>query len=316
MQAMNPRAFLAIFFATAVGASALFLALIIVIDPYGTGRLTPIKRTDIADDDNNYANVARLRDPRFNAAIIGNSRSMRLAPHRLNEMTRLSFVMLAMPGLDPQTQITVAQAFIRSHKGRGVTLVWGLGDEWCRTHHEPIPFPRWLYEPSEIQYVRHLLTPRATRTALRRVLIMIGLRRPEGTLDGYEPDHPFWNRETDLRTLATIAPSSEGEPVDAPMPLIQELAQFARNSSARLIFIFQPVFANYAPIAGSPAEMRLNRCKAQLQRLPGAFIDMQAQSKLVSDPSSFLDAGHFRDNVAREVERHIADAIATDEYKS
>jgi hypothetical protein len=293
---------------------SLFLLALVLIDPYGTGRLTPIQRTDIATNDNNYANATRLRDPRFNAAIIGNSRSMRLAPYRLNELTGLSFAMLAMPGLDPQTQITVASAFVRNNPNHDLTIVWGLGDEWCRTHyHEPIPFPRWLYEPSTFQYLRHLLASSSIEAAIRRAQVMLGIGKHKGTVDGYESDHPFWARTTDPAALLASVPSSDGEPVEADLPFVGQLAEFAQtlNSRIRLVFVFQPIYEKYMPVHGSPADKRLNRCKSELGRIGAAtFIDMQMHTQLGSRPESFIDAGHFKDDIAIEVERASARALS------
>jgi hypothetical protein len=317
---MTTRAYVFAFLSAAAITLAIIFVPVILLDPYGTGRFTPIQRTDIATADNNYANPARIRDPRFNAAIIGNSRSMRLAPHRLNQQTELSFVTLAMPGLDPQTQITVADAFIRARRGEKLTLVWGLGDEWCRSHHDLIPFPRWLYEPSQVLYLANLVNTAAIRTALRRARILLGFRRPLGTLDGYEPDHPFWNRKTDPTVLLATSPSTEGEPVEADMPFIRQLGRFVSdlNDKVTLVLVFHPIYERYMPIPGGSADQRLRRCKSEIDRFASrsSFIDMQARPELASRVESFLDAGHYKDDIAIEVEQAIASRLARPDLRA
>ena len=307
------RVWLAVFFATALVTAAMLSAALLVLDPYGTGRLTPIQRTDIATDQHAFANAARVRDPRFNAAIIGNSRAMRIAPYQLDAMTGRSFVSLAVPGVGPLEQVSIAAAFVRNHDEREITLVWGLGDEWCRSHYEPLPFPQWLYDRSHVGYLANLLKPSTIRLAIRRAQIMLGLSPPAAPADGYERLHPYWLRQPDVAAVRAINAPAFGEAPDMPTPYIDRLADLIRSlgDDDHALLLFPPIFANTIPPAGSSAERRMLACKLSVKEIAAnrpniQFLDMQQATPTTRDPSNFLDAVHYIDSVARVVEQAIA----------
>src|SRR5215475_11988427 len=56
------------------------LAFLLVVDPYDTGRFPTPLPTGVVDIERRTATVSRGRDPRFNAAIFGNSRTFMLDP--------------------------------------------------------------------------------------------------------------------------------------------------------------------------------------------------------------------------------------------
>ena len=69
-------AFLIVFF----GGIGLIFAFLLVVDPYDTGRFPTPLPTGVVDIERRTATVSRGRDPRFNAAIFGNSRTFKLDP--------------------------------------------------------------------------------------------------------------------------------------------------------------------------------------------------------------------------------------------
>ena len=60
----------------AVSATAALFAAIVLLDPYSTGRLTPIKRVDIMTDSSWVADAARARNPAQDPRIVGKPASM------------------------------------------------------------------------------------------------------------------------------------------------------------------------------------------------------------------------------------------------
>jgi hypothetical protein len=89
-------------------AALLFLALaalVLILDPYDTGRSGLFPRTGIREQAAVTANASRARDTTFNAAILGNSHAQAIRPDRLSALTGLSFVTLIMPGSRPRDQI-------------------------------------------------------------------------------------------------------------------------------------------------------------------------------------------------------------------
>jgi hypothetical protein len=69
-------------------------------------------------------NASRGRDPRFNAAIFGNSRAQLLDPAKLSEATGLSFVQLTTPGSDPREQMTTMRLFPAPSSRRRGNGIW------------------------------------------------------------------------------------------------------------------------------------------------------------------------------------------------
>ena len=159
---------------------------VLVLDPYSSGRFTPFMKVYIATDDVRFANVGRARDPQFTAAIIGNSRMMRLSPEQLDGLTGLRFVSLAMPGVGPAEQIASARAFIGHHPGE-IVVVWGLSNEWCEVQPPTTPFPFWLYDKFRSRILaKHTLPENSVRATQRKIKMLIGWSQAKSTADGYD----------------------------------------------------------------------------------------------------------------------------------
>jgi hypothetical protein len=244
---------------------------------------------------------------------------MRLSPDELDPMTGLRFVSLAMPGVGPAEQIATARAFIRHHP-RDATLVWGLGHEWCETKPPERPFPFWLYGDSGT-YVRHILLspseiPRSVGVAARRLKVLFGRSPPKGPANGYEAGHLWWKKAT--APDPNMKRPREGEPIDGPMPAIAALSEFIEEvDPGRLVFVVPPVFANMIPLPGSVAALRRDACNAAIRDVIStqpaiALIDLVQDTPATRDSANFVDAGHYRDNIARMVEQAIADALVAE----
>ena len=74
------------------GGLTLLCILIIAIDPYDSGRFPTFMPAGVSDENQQTANASDGRNPRFNAAVFGNSHGMLLSPARLANLTSLPFV--------------------------------------------------------------------------------------------------------------------------------------------------------------------------------------------------------------------------------
>ncbi len=100
-------AFLTVFF----GGIGLIYSFLLVVDPWDTGRFPTPLPSGVADIERRTATASRGRDPRFNGAIVGNSRTFMLDPARLAKATGLSFVSLGTPGSGPREEMVVTRYF-------------------------------------------------------------------------------------------------------------------------------------------------------------------------------------------------------------
>ncbi len=128
----------------------MIFALVILVDPYDSGRFGFIGIKGISDESPRTANASRGRDPQFNAAVFGNSTGQLLKPAELSRATGVRFVQLTVPGTGPREQIALLRWFVRHH-ARADALVIVTDPVWCTDDPAlPIlnPFPFWLYSDS------------------------------------------------------------------------------------------------------------------------------------------------------------------------
>ncbi len=97
------------------GVGLLYLALL-VIDPYDTGRFPTFMKTGVVDEGQRTSNASHGRDPRFTAAVIGNSRGQMLDPAKLSALTGMDFVQLTTPASGPVEQMTMLRYFMAYHR--------------------------------------------------------------------------------------------------------------------------------------------------------------------------------------------------------
>jgi hypothetical protein len=172
--------------------TAALYSTIVFLDPYSTGRFTPIEGVDITTDQPYYADAARVRNSMFDSAIVGNSHIMAIRPSRLNVTMGGSFVSLALPRAVPNEQALLVRLFAQHHLDHARFLIWSIDHPWCssnpgeRTLSSPLPF--WLYQSSDGEYLSRILSPDSVNLSVRRALILLGLAGQAGPADGFDPD--------------------------------------------------------------------------------------------------------------------------------
>jgi hypothetical protein len=294
----------------ALGAGVVF-ALVILIDPYDSGRFGLIGIKGISDESPRTANASRGRDPRFNAAVIGNSTGQLLKPAELSQATGARFVQLTVPGTGPREQLALLHWFVRHHP-RPDALVIVTDTAWCTDDPELRllnPFPFWLYSDNDLEYLGRLFSSRALDRTVRRVQLALGLRTPSAP-DGY------WDYEQLGHAEYRPAPSPVAPPEAAmDFPAIQPLANFlAGIPDIPVVLVMPPVIASNLPPPDSYRSARLAICKTALAGLVAGrphsnFLDFRVDDPLTRDQSNFLDPLHYRAQIARRMEARIAESL-------
>jgi hypothetical protein len=306
-----------------LGGLGSIYAFLLLVDPYDTGRFpTPLAPGVFAgqglfETGQRTGNASRGRDPRFNAAIFGDSRTQLLDPAKLSEATGLSFVQLTTPGSGPKEQITLMRYFLRHHPGAEV-MVLGVDEYWCG--HDPsapvmFPFPFWLYR-GDLEYFTHLLSTRAFRDAQTRLKLAMGLvppADPRGYVD-YDTGH-VWNFRPPATPAPDLGTAAAEKPANTYFPAFEELDVLLSElpPQTRFVTMIPPVYHTALPRPGTQAAAELRACKAELARRLGgraqASLDFLVDGPISHDPENFMDLVHYRLNVARIIESRIATAL-------
>jgi len=297
------RRWLVLLLATLVMSSAAVLAAVVMLDPYSTGRLTPIQRVDIAIPTRTFVVAGLARDPRFNAAVLGNSHGMSIEPEILDAVTGVRFVQLWVYGQLPPDTMFLLDAFDRRHRAQKPTLVVVLDLIWCdaergRSLHTDLP--RWLFEGSDLDYLRKLPSPLAIVAAMRRVLIFAGLAAPAGRADGFVPD--YWtpsNRAVFRREMEGIERPTDDPLMGEPYPYMGDLAgHLAKlDPDSRVVLVLAPAYIDALPVPGTVAEKKVDACKDRARAIARSrpntrFVDLQVDGPLARDSANFIDARH------------------------
>ncbi len=297
------RRWLVILLTALVTSSAAVFAAVVMLDPYSTGRLTPIQRVDIAIPTRTFVVAGLARDPRFNAAILGNSHGMSIEPEILDPAAGARFVQLWVYGQLPPDTMFLLDAFDRLHRAQKPTLVVVLDLTWCdaergRSLHTELP--RWLFEGSDLDYLRKLPSPLALVGALRRVLILTGLAAPAGRSDGFVPD--YWtasNRAVFRREMEGIVRPTDDPLMGEPYPYMEDLAQHLAklDPDSRAVLVLAPAYIDALPVPGSVAQTKVDGCKDRAREIarlrPNTrFVDLQVDGPLARDSANFIDARH------------------------
>ncbi|MBV9076164.1 MAG: hypothetical protein JO048_01630 [Methylobacteriaceae bacterium] len=307
---------------TAALAAALVFTVLyggaVLLDPYGTGRFTPLATAAVRDQGPRTANAFRARDPGFEGAVIGNSHIQLVAPASLAASTGLPFVSLIVPATGPREQLAILDTFLASRVRPLRALVFGIDDRWCTAEEEPPltnPFPFWLYAADARSYLGGLLrwptleaiVERLRGTARRKPA------RPDGFWD-YEA-YRTWREEEVLPRLAKPEPPLVVN-ADGPHPLLERLGRRLAGlpAGAAVVLVRPPVYATALPAPGSPAERSDERCRdaliAAAAARPGvAILDRRRDDDLARDPRNFFDHTHYRRVVAERLEGEIAAAL-------
>jgi hypothetical protein len=300
------------------GLGSIYAALVL-IDPYDTGRFPIFMRPGIVDTNQRTAGASRGRDPRFNAAVIGNSRGQLLDPQLLSQTTGLDFVQLTTPGSGPNENMTMMRYFMRRHS-RVAALVLSADERWCG--HDPslpvtFPFPFWLYR-GDLEYLEHLLSTRAIRAAGNRIELAMGAvppTDPRGYSD-YETGR-VWNFHPAIADGATEAETADaGTTPNTDFPALAELDAILASlpPETGLVIVMPPVYRAMLVQPGTQLAADLRACKAELaRRVAGrersGFLDFLVDGPISRDPANFMDPQHYRMNIARMIEARIAAAL-------
>jgi hypothetical protein len=294
--------------------SALYLA-VLVIDPFSTGRFALTQRIDFTTRNVRLGRAGLVRDPQFNGLIVGSSSGFPLDPSRVAASTDWRLAQLAIPAALPPDQLVIARAFHRKHKANTLTI-FVLDSLWCRSGSpaaEPFgPFPTWLYESSDFEYLSRLLSPAAVEAAAKRVGIWLNLAPQAARVDGYAPVFPRAKREA----LLAMQPETDGPPVDAPYPALDLLASHlaAQPAQAPVLLVFAPVYVNALPLPGSRAAARFDACKDRARRLTeqrarASYLDLRTDNAMARMIDDFRSAAHYGPKVASMIEDSMAQAL-------
>ncbi|RZN15452.1 hypothetical protein CWO90_41550 [Bradyrhizobium sp. Leo121] len=303
---------------TLVGGLLLLYALMILVDPYDTGKFGFLG-IDGVDDRNTLTSAAsRARDPNFDSAIIGNSTAQMLEPTELSKATGLNFVQLYMTGGNPHEQLMLLDFFLRHHK-RVRALVFVVDPWWC--HHVPIQsppgtFPDWLYGESSLPYATHLLSWTTIERTFQRLSIGLGWhqRRDPTGFFSYED---IWLPGT----FREISPPRDPPPA-ATVAEREMLPDVARLDAAvkklpaetSVVIVVPPTLQSKMPQPGTPAAADREACNAALKRVVAGrpnsnFINYRIDNALTRDRANFADFIHYRPSIASKIQEGIVASI-------
>jgi hypothetical protein len=296
------------------------LALTALVDPYDSGR-SPLAGAPVQRSLSPRTAAAGLgRDPRFDAAVVGNSHAQLLAPARLDALTGRAFVQLTIPGSGPGEQLAVAGWFLRHHPGARA-LVVAADPTWCTD--DPAltpghPFPDWLYADDPRRYLAGLFRLSAAGEAAGRLVESVS-RPPRARPDGYRDYEPEFARQSPAERAAALAvrpPDGPDRGRAGPFPAAGRLAELLARAPAalRVVLVLPPVHPDALPRPGTPRAAAEAACKAALAGALSAAIGARGavvdRRRPGADPDGFFDPGHYRMPLARELERAIAEALA------
>ena len=302
--------------ALALGAALVF-ALVLIVDPYDSGRVGLLGIKGVNDASPRTANASRARDPQFDSAIVGNSTGQLIKPSELSRLTGLRFVQLTVPGTGPREQLAVMDFFMRKHAKAGA-LVVVTDSGWCSRDPalpQQHPFPYWLYGESDLDFLGRLFSSRALTLTWRRILVGLGVRErsaPDGFWD-YENNGP---REFQ----PVIMPRDDGGPApakvgdDFPGVTLLDAAIKKMPADLPVVLFVPPAYYTMLPRSGTLGEAEERACNAALRKIVAGrphsnFIDFRVDNALTRDRANFMDFGHYRAAIARRMEQGIAQSI-------
>lgn len=306
-------AFLTVFF----GGIGLIYAFLLVVDPWDTGRFPTPMPPGVADIERRTATVSRGRDPRFNAAIFGNSRTFSLDPEKISKATGYSFVSLGTPGAGPQEEMEVTRYFLRFHPAPDA-VVFSIDERWCS--HDPsmpmiMPFPFWLYH-GNAEYLANVLSTRSFNAARTRIRLALGHETPtdpRGYLD-YEAGK-VWNFHPPAAVEPAVAAAPAAVQANTSFPALEALDGLLAElpPQTRFMIMMPPAYQAFLPRPGTQEAADLAACKAGVARRLGrqgiALLDYMVDGPIARDPQNFMDMVHYRAPVARILEDGIIAAF-------
>jgi hypothetical protein len=310
------RGFVGAFVAVFLGFGLALAALLVLLDPYDTARLTPFPKAGMPETGPRVAHASRMRNPEFNAAIFGNSTIQILSPERLNAATGLRFVQLSVPGTGPMEQVAMIEHLIRRRGSAIGTIVLGLDSSWCdasRSAQTVHPFPFWLYDKNPLTYLSSLVRMDSLEFLPKRIRLLLGkgpLARPDGYWD-YEA--PGGYRQYPLVDIKLPAIPT---PVGGRSAATVSLARITKNLpvETRLILLHPPLFTPTPPQSTDDDRRNLAACKAELAKTVAGRPGTEIFDLWVDNPENrirtmFYDHNHYTRAMATRVEGAISDIL-------
>jgi hypothetical protein len=303
---------------TLIGAGLLVLALMVLVDPYDSGKLGLLGIDGVDNRLTQITAASRARDPNFNAAILGNSTAQMIDPATLSRATGLRFVQLYMTGSIPREQLAVLDFFLRNH-GQVDALVIAADPGWCvhaRPAEEGAPFPYWLYDKSVVTYATRLISWQAIEQAFQRLSIGLG-RRQRMNPDGFVSYEDIWppGQFKEVGWPRDPAPAASSE-MRATFPEIAVLGDIVRKLPADLpvVIIVPPTFAATVPKPGTDVALERSACDAALRKTVAGrprsnFVSYRVDNALIRDRDNFVDFIHYRPKLARAIEQGIVASL-------
>lgn len=302
-------------------------ALLVVSDPYDTGRLTPFDGFNVAAFDQRMAVASVGRLPAATGAIFGNSTIQLVDPAELGALTGIGFVSLTFAASGPIEHIAVARYFLRHHppgsKNQARALVFGVDRSWCRDDGllEPMhPFPFWLIANSEIAYMSGLMQLESFGALGRKLEELTGRLKPPRQ-DGYHDyDLGQPNRlaaaDGDIADTLYVAPTARGDfaAIERARALLADLP-----AALPVVLVFPPRHISSLPAPESLWGRTEAACKQAFQTLATTrpktvIVDLLGDDEMARNDDNFLDQIHYRHSLAHVVAATIAGAL-TQELK-
>jgi hypothetical protein len=315
--------FAATFIITVALLVAGFLTIAYVLDPFDAGRSPFSLKPGVRPQGPRTAAASRGRDPAYDAAIFGNSHVQLLSPERLDALTGLSFVQLAINATGPKEQFAVIDWFMRHHP-EARALVIGADRFWCEPElvgSDQAPFPFWIFSRSPLEYWRGLLRFRALEEIPRRVEYLLAERPARARADGYwdyEPTYVAGGYATNPARRADIERSSDDyiSNITGEFAAARQLKQLVGTlpPATSVVLVFPPVYHTLLPSAGTKGASAARDCKAALTgALAGhpnaAVLDWRVDRAEVRRAEWFFDHSHYRHPVAELIEKDVAAAL-------
>lgn len=325
VQAARWTGFIATLLTAAALATAAFLAVAFLLDPYDSGRTPLALKEGVRPQGPRTALASRGRDPQFSGAIFGNSHIQLIAPDELRSRTGIPFVSLIAPATTPKEVLATVDWFLRHHRQPPArAIVIGIDNYWCTA--DPAlpnekPFPFWLLSRSLPDYLGGLMRFDLLEELSRRVSYLSSGKAERAPANGYwdyEANYRAQGYDTNPAIRARLETPQEtgGGNVDGPFPAAAALEALMATAPAEtaLILVRPPVYVSALPKPGTRDAAADAACRAAFadlaQRRPRTtLVDWRLDRPELRDSSLFFDHTHYRQPVARLVEADIARAI-------
>jgi hypothetical protein len=302
----------------ALGISALLLfVLMLLIDPYDSGKFGWLGIDGVDDRDTHTAVASRARDTQFDSAVIGNSTAQMLNPAELSRATGMRFVQLYLTGGNPREGLVVLDFFLRYHPRVGA-LVIVTDPSWC-AHNlaEPVgPFPYWLYGKSSFAYAIRLLSRQAVEHAFQRLAIGLDFRKRNNP-DGFFSYEDIWPpgsfHEVNLPRDPAPAATAAGRYIFPEISLLDDAIK-KLPADLPIVLVVPPTLDTTVAKPGTVAADEREACNTALKRIVAGrrrsnFINYRIDNALTRDPANFADYIHYRPIIAARMEQGIAASI-------